>query len=88
MGLNDTQVVSNSSEMARTTPIVGSAFPRESRRVLLYGRRRRTGMAVNHTPILLYGEDQSLQQRTSPPKIIRFMLKGNSYSGLGFKLII
>jgi len=24
-------------------------------------RRRRTGMAVNHTPILLYGEDQSLQ---------------------------
>jgi len=62
--------VSNSSEMARTTPIVGSAFPRESRRVLLYGvsllmgsweRRRRTGMAVNHTPILLYGEDQSLQ---------------------------
>jgi len=24
-------------------------------------RRRRTGMAVNYTPILLYGEDQSLQ---------------------------
>jgi len=24
-------------------------------------RRRRTGMAVNHTSILLYGEDQSLQ---------------------------
>jgi len=24
-------------------------------------RRRRTGMAVNHTPILLYGEDQSPQ---------------------------
>ena len=23
--------------------------------------RRRTGMAVNHTPILLYGKDQSLQ---------------------------
>ncbi|KAG4102351.1 hypothetical protein H8356DRAFT_1358299 [Neocallimastix lanati (nom. inval.)] len=41
-----------------TPPIVGSAFPRGSRRVLLYGRRPRTGMAVNHTPILLYGEDQ------------------------------
>jgi len=62
--------VSSSSGMARTPPIVGSAFPRGSRRVLLYGvsllmgsweRRRRTGMTVNHTPILLYGEDQSLQ---------------------------
>jgi len=63
--------VSSSSGMARTPPIVGSAFPRGSRRVLLYGvsllmgsweRRRRTGMAVNHTPILLYmGKDQSLQ---------------------------
>jgi len=56
--------------MGRTPPIVGSAFPRGSRRVLLYGvsflmgsweRRRRTGMAVNHAPILLYGEDQNLQ---------------------------
>ncbi|KAG4105402.1 hypothetical protein H8356DRAFT_1331484 [Neocallimastix lanati (nom. inval.)] len=25
-------------------------------------RRRRTGMAVNHTPLLLYGEDQRLQE--------------------------
>ena len=62
--------VSSSSGMARTPPIVGSAFPRGSRIVLLYEvsllmgsweRRRRIGMAVNHTPILLYGEDQSLQ---------------------------
>ncbi|KAG4089524.1 hypothetical protein H8356DRAFT_1355863 [Neocallimastix lanati (nom. inval.)] len=48
-----------SNTITRTPPIVGSAFPRGSRRVLLYGRRRRTGMAINHTPILLYGEDQT-----------------------------
>ncbi|KAL6605447.1 hypothetical protein U3516DRAFT_757587 [Neocallimastix sp. 'constans'] len=45
----------------KTPPIVGSVFPRGSRRILQFGRRRRTGMAVNHTPISLYGEDQSLQ---------------------------
>ncbi|KAG4091762.1 ankyrin repeat-containing domain protein [Neocallimastix lanati (nom. inval.)] len=58
IGLNDTQLCLRGFTV--TPPIVGSAFPRGSRRVLIYGRRRRTGMAVNHTPILLYGEDQSL----------------------------
>jgi len=65
--------------MARTPPIVGSAFPQGSRRVLLYGvslligsleRRRLTGMAVNHTPILLYGEDQSLQSIKKKKKLV------------------
>ncbi|KAL6630152.1 hypothetical protein U3516DRAFT_738788 [Neocallimastix sp. 'constans'] len=46
-----------------TPPIVGSAFPRGSRRgASIWKRRRRTGMAVNHIPILLYGEDQSLHK--------------------------
>ncbi|KAG4101690.1 hypothetical protein H8356DRAFT_1421712 [Neocallimastix lanati (nom. inval.)] len=34
-----------------------------SRRVLLYGRRRRTGMAVNHASILTYEGDKSPQSQ-------------------------
>jgi len=34
-------------------------------------RRHRTGMAVNHTPILLYWEDQSLQSKKKKKKKIK-----------------
>ena len=34
-------------------------------------RRRRTSMAVNHTPILIYGEDQSLQSIKNKKKSSR-----------------